>query len=300
MSEAKRQHYVPRVYLKKFSVSEKGPARVHCLRKEDGETSLANIRDVAVERNFYTINDSDNPYIIEDTYAKTIEPLLADVLKTLTTRCNLVQNDSIILDEDLRADLAFSMTFQLLRGKQFRNFEEKIYSRDSSSVLACAKRRFPQISSEKWDEIGKSFLGDKDYSKLFFIEHTFDPRRLVQYASILYQRAFIIYAINGSLEFVTSDNPVMGINSVSYDPTPFSNGLLQVSTTIYYPISPKILVASYHPAALFGIYAKEDSTLKFLDADRDQRFIRTLNQKQYEQCFNQVYSRGKGELDKLI
>ena len=46
MSEAKRQHYVPRVYLKNFSISGKGVPRVYCLRKEKSKISLANIRDV--------------------------------------------------------------------------------------------------------------------------------------------------------------------------------------------------------------------------------------------------------------
>ena len=300
MSEAKRQHYVPRVYLKNFSVPGKCVSRVYCLRKEKSQISLANIRDVAVEHDFYTIKDSDTPYIVENTYAQVIEPLLADVLDTLSARCNLVQNDSIILDENLRADLAFSMSIQLLRGKQCRKFEENIYFQNISNVLERAKHRFPQIGSEKWDVIGQNFLDDKDYSKAISIESSFDPRRLIQYKSILFQRIFIVYTIVGTLEFVTSDNPVMVIDSVSYDPTPFRNGLTQVPTTVYYPISPKIMVASYHPAALFGFYSKEDNKLKCLDADGDQRFIRTLNRKQFEQCYIQVYSRCEKELNELI
>lgn len=302
MNEPKRQHFVPEVYLRKFSVSKKGTDRVHCLYKERGEIFLQNIDKLAVQRDFYTIACGDDPYIVEKTYAHTIEPLLGDVLDTLNARSSnvLIQSNSVILDESLRADLAFMIVFQLLRGKQCRKFEEEMYVRNLSTALENGKRKFPQISSEKWDAIGKNFLEDKDYAKSLFIECSFDPKRIDQYASILFQRIFIVYKIIGELEFVTSDNPVMVINSVSYDPTPFSNGLLQVPTTVYYPISPKVLVASYHPLALFGRFSKEDGKLKFLDSDREQRFIRTLNRKQYEQCYDQVYSRCRGELDELI
>lgn len=304
MNEPKKQHFVPEVYLKKFSVSKKGTDRVHCLYKERGEISLQNIDKLAVQRNFYTVASGDDPYIVEKTYAHTIEPILTDVLNTLNARCSnvLIQNNAVILDESLRTDLAFMIVFQLLRGKQCRKFEEDIYVRNLSAALEDGKRRFPQISLEKWDAVGKKFLEDKDYSKSLFIESSFDPQRIHQYTSILFQRIFIIYKIIGELEVVTSDNPVMLINSVSYDPTPFSNGLLQVPTTVYYPISPKVLVASYHPAALCGIFLEGDGKLKFLDADsdRNKQFIRTLNRKQYEQCYDQVYSRCRGELDELI
>lgn len=53
------------------------------------------------------------------------------------------------------------------------------------------------------------------------------------------------------VEFVTSDNPVMFINSETADATPYTNGIIYPKTLLYFPLSPYLILAAYHPNSFF-------------------------------------------------
>ena len=61
----KRQHYVPKFYLKSFSRKKKSKEFViWCFNKETGEKYQQNIKQVAMERYFYDDGDPQKSKIV--------------------------------------------------------------------------------------------------------------------------------------------------------------------------------------------------------------------------------------------
>jgi hypothetical protein len=57
MSIARKHHYVPRCYLKNFSVRrKKGKPQVQVFDKKDGRAFPSAIDNIAAERDFNTVN----------------------------------------------------------------------------------------------------------------------------------------------------------------------------------------------------------------------------------------------------
>ena len=68
MSEPKKQHYVPQLYLRNFS-SEINTEKIYVKSKRTSKLYLANISDTAAQRNFYTVNKYEDKYIWEKHFA---------------------------------------------------------------------------------------------------------------------------------------------------------------------------------------------------------------------------------------
>lgn len=128
---------------------------------------------------------------------------------------------------------------------------------------------------------------------------SFRRESIERIVSILVQRSFVIYKITDSYSFITSDNPVLFIDKDTFDATPFKNGLTDVNTLVYYPISPRLLIAAYHPDLFFGEFNKLDCRLVILDGTQNSRFIHTINKKQKEQS-NYAYAQTREVLEKLL
>ena len=129
------------------------------------------------------------------------------------------------------------------------------------------------------------------------MEITLNEKRIKMYTQILIQRSFVVYKIAGDKDFVTSDNPVMLIDSSTLDATPFRNGVAQRSTVVLYPLSPKVVIAAYHPEYFMGGLVDYDGKYVLLNSNINFRFIENHNKKQFEQCFDQLYARSKETLE---
>lgn len=298
MSEPKKQHYVPQTYLRKFSFSDSSAQKIFVLHKDQKKIFCANIRDTAAERHFYTVKKSDDQYLWENTYAKEIEPLMSNILSRIILQCDneLIQDHSFVLTPEMKKQLSISVVCQLLRGKQSREIERNIYSEVVPSVIKDARERFKPMDETK-EKILKAVIEEDDYFKLASMQATWDIKRLEKYITILLQKHFLVFRIIGNAEFITSDNPVMFLDDLSLSAKPFSNGLAKNTTVVYFPVSPKILIAAYDPNLYFGTLSQYDGILTFLDCCKEQSFIKMQNHKQYEQCFNQVYAKSKEVLE---
>lgn len=67
-----RHHHVPQTYLKNFSFKKKKQYKIFTLDKFSKKIFEANIDDVAVEKNFYTVKKNKDNYIWENFYATWI------------------------------------------------------------------------------------------------------------------------------------------------------------------------------------------------------------------------------------
>ena len=270
------------------------------LSKKDQKIYASNIEDVAEEKDFYTLENLENKYMVENYFANEIEPILYDSLKDIRTRCEnpLVRSGAKVINGDEKADLMGSRLMQWLRGKQTREYERKIYDEYLEKVIDDSKKKF-RINDSELNKIADTFLKDKTVFKEIAISAAFNSDKLKMYNDILTSRNIIFYRIIGDGEFITSDNPVLLVHRITKDPTLFRNGILDKNTLIYYPISPKLIMGAYHPN-LYPVTLKEkDCQVNFITDLNAGNFIKSINLKQAEQCYNYVYANSKTVLEDI-
>jgi hypothetical protein len=291
-----KQHHVPQVYLKNFCNS---CGCIAVIDKSNRRTFSTGVRAVAAENNFYTLEKLENPYFWEQTYASSIEPLMGKLLsKIISQTCILVQNGATVISPSEKAQLAVIMVMQLLRGKQSREYMQNLYADYLPEAIEKAQNLFGPFSNEQ-NKLVDVFARDIYYFKRTAMDVTLDWDRIAKYAGILCSRDFLFYRIQGNEEFITSDNPVMSINSITNNARPFANGLIRPTTMIYYPISPKLLLCAVHPSAYLGALSDQDRRLVNLDASKEIGFISAINQKQISQCYRHAFSQSVGVMKKF-
>lgn len=295
MNEPVRQHYVPQVYLNKFTFSKRKPYKICALNKSKEEIIPVCIKDIAAENNFYTTKIFEDKYAAEKHYAKEIEPMLSRVLSKICSKCKnaLVQDGAVVLDYKTKEELVLSITFQFLMEKQCREYSRKIYDLNVPDIIERAKQKF------MINEVPESIYSD-DFFKYISISSSFNVDQIEKYATILYCRAMMIIKITDNAEFVTSDNPVMFMDAETLDSQPFCHGLLQPRTIVSYPISPKLLVIMYHPNYYFGELKNYDRKITLINSKGDLKLINIYNQKQYEQSYNWTFSKSSSVLENLL
>jgi len=262
--------------------------------KREHRIFTTGVRAVGVENDFYTLEKLDDPYCWERAYASGIEPLMGKILTKLISQTNiLVQNGTTVISPSEKAQLAVIMVVQLLRGKQSREYEQKLYADYLPEAIDKAKTLFGSLNNEQ-NKLLEAFASDEYYFKRTVMDVTLDSERITKYARILFNRDILVYRIQGNMEFITSDNPVMFINSITKNARPFTNGLKKPTTIVYYPISPKLLLSAVHPSAYFGVLSNQDCQLIDLDACKEIGFITSINKKQICQCYQHAFARSVG------
>jgi hypothetical protein len=286
-----RQHHVPKVYLRNFCDLH---GCIAVMDKREHRIFTTGVRAVGVENDFYTLEKLDDPYCWERAYASGIEPLMGKLLTKLISQTNiLVQNGATVISPSEKAQLAVIMVVQLLRGKQSREYEQKLYADYLPEAIDKAKTLFGSLNNEQ-NKLLEAFASDEYYFKRTVMDVTLDSERIAKYAGILCNRDILVYRIQGNMEFITSDNPVMFINSITKNARPFTNGLIKPTTIVYYPISPKLLLSAVHPSAYFGVLSNQDCQLIDLDACKEIGFITSINKKQICQCYQHAFARSVG------
>ena len=301
MNNPIRQHLVPKLYLKNFAFQKKDQYKVYTLDKKTKKIFEANIYDIAVEKHFYTVDKLENKYFWETCYAEKIEPIMGATIQQVIKKSNLcvLQNHAHLLTDDLKSKLAFIMVFQILRGQHTRKYEETLFENLAPQILADIKERFTATWNEALDKKLEIFQFSEDLFKLLVMDVSLNWDRISQYAEVLFMRSWLLYKIIDDTEFITSDEPVLIMNRNSLDTTPFKNGIAKNSTVVFYPLSSKLLIALYSPDTLFGELQNYDGTLTYIDGDKERKFIQTINKKQLEHSYRQVYSCSKNGIEIL-
>ncbi|MDD3278648.1 MAG: DUF4238 domain-containing protein [Lachnospiraceae bacterium] len=291
MSETKKQHHVPRSYLRNFAKQEGKECRLYMQMKGNVAVHRVIVDNVAAARNFYTIELIENKYIWEEYYATVIEPKMSETLRTLILNgmnC-LVQTGSIILTDEIKVKMAMYMIVQLLRSRNTRSYEEGLRANLEQKTIEQAKKIFSDMGMERAIKLIENYHVSDDLFKLTIMEATLNVEQIEKYMEVLLEKIWVVYRIDGDAEFITSDNPVMFMNRETLDVTPFKNGLKQNTTMIYYPISPRLLLALYSDRTMGGTITKFQDQLLYINAKKDKRFIDNHNKKQKEQCDLQVF-----------
>ena len=297
MNKTRRQHTVPRAYLKPFSQAAKNSHYIFTYEKRTGLIHKDNINNASVEKDWYTLKLSDNEMIWEEFYATEIEPRF-EVIGKLIEKVSgvLVMNRAEIMDEHTRAEISILMIYQLFRGRIGLKYAEMFAHNVFPEVIDGAKAELGERIEELNEEELKNIIdvvSSKDFQRLIYAEVLTDPKRLLKYARLIANRSWVVFRVGGNQEFVTSDNPVAVGSVRSSDDMPSHLAFLNSRNVVYYPISPKLMIAAYDKDVFLGALEDQDGRLIILDETREEDFVDRVNKDMIKQCDRQAFARNE-------
>jgi hypothetical protein len=240
MQIVKIQHYVPRLYLRNFSVVNKGKCSIFCFDKVKEKVFCVKIENIAVEKYFYDTDKGKNQ-IIEKMLGRLESIFNAAYGKLLQTE----DLGSLSIME--KAAIAYFVAMQDLRTREFREFFKDMTSQlkeklSGYKMTAAFKKQLETIQGE---EAAKA------------MQLKFMVRNADWYAKIVGAMKWMLLVNETKLPYWTSDHPIDRHNDI--DQSPYGNlGLLSKGIQIYFPLSTKISLLFCDPV-LFRVLPEKVS-----------------------------------------
>lgn len=243
MSKPKKQHWVPRFYLKEFSIHEsqkKRESQVWIFSKGEGDPKIVNIKDIASKRYLYSPQDKEGnrSWEMEDKLA-SLESLLSEIWPKFANGFLDLNNQAF-----RKAISLFLATLYLrhpkrlpeqeeLQNRLINFFDQNLPKDANGSPVAfqfvCSKGEV-EIDPSDWNNYSNPSQYDKES---FFVNTIQESAREI--AEILMEKRWsVIYS--ESKQFITTDNPLIISNRLTGEIK--NNGFKIKGTTITIPISP--------------------------------------------------------------
>lgn len=314
MADTKKEHYVPRFYLKEFCDDSDGKIWVY--DKRNGQSRKQRISEIAMENYFYDL-DLDKIEIdpnkeaefqkvtdelvekgkfedfeqmkeflkkyIEKDYFFKIEPLFSKLLMDVTekaTRANrwYIQNCyAFSMNEKKMLSIMFAN--QLIRTKSMREEQKDAFEKATAAI-------YNKIFKDK-DKSDISVKIDNESSKWQHLSMILDPEFLETMSNILNSHIWVMYINRTSKSFFTSDNPIAKIPNV----TELHKGNMGVGSEgmeLLFPVNPNLTI---------GMYEKNHFEKKMIDRMfieiNDTDLIDRFNIAQIMNSYRCVFSNNK-------
>lgn len=213
----KKQHFVPRGYLKNFCLNEDG--RIWSFDRSIQKSIGTNIQDVAQEKFFYdlpkdVIKDSVDTQFVEKGLSMIEEQFAIDLKKLIKNTNATISlsngNNPIILNENVKDAFAHQFGLLKLRTKEFRIMAQQI----NQKLLGF-------IANQYLDQDLRSGKAPKElegqeiivttkpgYEAYEHILMAFHPDILDSFANLFFNKIWIIGFNDTSTPFFSSDNPI--------------------------------------------------------------------------------------------
>lgn len=213
------QHYVPRVYLKNFSISDMGEYYIWTLNKKTEKTFNSNIKNVAVKEEFY--NKVSEEQDIE-RLLRNIETKVDNVIQKLI-KIKDVNN----LDGKEKDILAEFIAYQMIRTKETR---EEIKEIPKQILEKYRNELHPKLKEQIIDSMKEESLREMHKQIIKTAEEFKEKIKNLKWITLINKI---------KLPFWTSDNPVAEYNSENL--FPYGNlGLECFGFEIHFPISSEV------------------------------------------------------------
>lgn len=272
------QHFVPRLYLKQFSIKNGKEYFVDVYDKKEKCSFKANIKKICAENDLYTL-DSDlhkDIYTIEKIYSEFIEPMYQKAYDILT-------NDKIFLISDQERLEIFIGVIQLFqRNPRVLNNTIKFHFTEIEKLFIIAtkenKKGLTYLSEDfsfrEWnvEAIKQHFI--EIITKDFKEEHLKRTMEIADYHK--YAKIEVIKILDNST-FITSDFPFISEDIVTKNENPFFR-----SKQFTIPLNPSYALKIYHDNTkeLNIIYRLEiphgNGTTASINSNIDEKSIRFL------------------------
>ena len=268
---AKMQHYVPRHYLRNFSINpEEETPQVYCFSKPDERMFQTGITNIAGEKYFYDL-PGNQPF--ENTLAD-IEGEYSDAYD------KLINNPSLeTLNENDKSAIAYSIAIQELRTRVSRDMHaetiEKLVQKIKNQNLT---EEFEEEVREVEEEMQSEDLA-RNMQIDIIDEHGWE------FARYILEMKWIIFKNESDRVFWTSDHPITRYNRYDFGPMG-SLGLLNRGIEIYFPLSPKICLAFIDPEE----FAQTPNKIVLSNSEKDQDHITLVNELQVKYSKRHIFS----------
>lgn len=253
MQKTKKQHYVPRCYLKMWSTSDN--QQVYVYDKVKDEIRKNSIRDVAAEGYFYDIKPTefftddylkvlrenginiceDSTQLIEHALAEEFENPFSQLLNKIIDRTkNLtiwhIKNCFSILEEE-KTELAAYLAIQFIRTKRIRTGIQ-----DSADCLTqiLADMGVPNSTIEKYSMT-------KEQAKNAHLSMLLDVENLDEITTCFLNLKWFVGINRTDKKFYTTDNAI-GTQGHIKDPIRSMNGIASRGVEVFYPLSPDVIL----------------------------------------------------------
>jgi hypothetical protein len=259
MSNPKKQHYVPQVYLKHFTDDD---GFIHIYDKEKDEFRRQTPANTGYSKHFYTVEvNGEKNYTIEKALALYVDTLYQPVM-------NKIINKETLTFED-KENLAVFVTFQYLRTpKQRKNYNRMVddfYKRTSKIIFEMKKVHglLKDLDPHEIDSLEDIVKNERfivavpnEQSLLLMLEFS------KEMSAMLTCHNFIIIEASSKSEFVTSDHPY---SMVKENWSPPWSGYGIVNTTKLFPLSPRYLLMLKDPGDKTMYYHLNKSQVRELN-----------------------------------
>ena len=271
MADTKKEHYVPRCYLKNFIL---GNGRIQVFDKYKVQVRSQNIMDVAMENYFYDIKFDDLLKHVDEN--KKIKSDLMDIVGTEEWEDVLVALDEKHIEKHFAcAETIYSTLLQKIIEKSYDGNQwvidncracsamEKefmslfiaiqiIRTKTFRDTLSDTMQKMYQTLAYKMQMHEENALPkdafkvevNKDFVKLQHSNMILDEEVAVQMAETLNNHIWVMYVNKTDCSFYTSDNPVANIPH-KFDKYRSYGGLKSEGIEIVFPITPKLMLAMY-------------------------------------------------------
>lgn len=279
-----RQHYVPKLYLKRFAIKNNKKYEIYAYDKSKQKLFKTKIENVALENNFYTDENLNDKYYLEKYFGKKIEPNMEIFIRKLIkiySSYNVLNNDYLMSDE-LKIDFSYIIIFQLLRGKHTFEYGFKLAPVIVKEKAKLINERFGGFQLSMSDYFMEE-VNQRGLVKNVLIEQLFNNDRMEFLTEIIFNKKWTIYVYSKD-SLLTCDEPVIVRNSKTNKTKLFNVGLIKNHTEVYYAITPRILIYLYDERT---DKKSSDRSIRYVD---DISFANYYNRIVLESCNAQVYS----------
>lgn len=290
MQKTKKQHYVPRCYLRAFVIPD--TLQVHVYDKMLRRQRINSYEDVASENYFHdlslseeersilakvleaegkSIDEIDVQYI-EHLFANEIEPVYAGLLDGLREAANkftpwYIQNCRIFKMRQ-KIEFSFMLALQLVRTKATRN--------RISDMLECFKQALEDRDDNRdWSHFSNVNIKDTHNEMLMDIEH------ILELAITFLKHKWCLCVNQTDMPIITSDNPIATMAHVKNGPIAMS-GIGSEGIEIAFPIAPNAILVmvddGYHnlPIHDLAFVPVDKNSVKYYNAMQVERAERCL------------------------
>ncbi|MEJ1384469.1 MAG: DUF4238 domain-containing protein [Candidatus Sedimenticola sp. (ex Thyasira tokunagai)] len=260
MPNNKKHHYIPRFYLKKFSVDKKSI----CLYNLPKELKVvgANLKNQCYKNYFYGKD------LKTETALSGIEGEVSQLYKEIEKHCTLPPPFS-----DQHILLIISILVQHGRTK---------YNADAMDDMH--NKMFQHVFKEKMEaEIEGLNLNDYIVGIQNIAQYSIGI--FIQYYPLLLDLGYKLILNNTKVDFMTSDNPVVMFNQLlSFRKLGSNTGLSSKGLQIFFPLSPDKLIIIYD-SSIYRVGGERKTVFEITN----ERDVYNLNALQACSCYENIY-----------
>jgi hypothetical protein len=237
-TKVKRQHYVPRLFLRAFASAN----RVCVFDLNEGKEYRTSIAKIAVAKHFYDIDIEDIRLSTESWLAQLEEDAAPVINKLLSNPDNIL---SLSVDEEF--SIARFLVALRFRTPAFRDYNDEMFTSILKKIKEMAREQvYHQHNRKEADAIWERIRDKPDH--WWFNEPepqqpaattNFMLGEVQGFANLIRAAPWRIGFAPDSMRLYTSDNPVAGyLRPVR----PWWEGAAFASFTYFVPLSPKVLL----------------------------------------------------------